>query len=606
MKKSDRNTSSKRVIFIAGFVIVAFIILFLFGTVFSPTGNATKPSDWACSWKLSSKYTCSVTSSGVRVMEGAKICKDYNNLCSSAQEVSTYSCNKNSGNIWDMSLGTLVKVTKASCPYGCANNSCIITPPCIDADHDSYGQNCSPGPDCDDTNPLRNPQAIEVCDNIDNDCDSQVDENVRNACGTCGAVPTEVCADNIDNDCDSQVDEGCVNQDIENQIRAYQLTFDNIWNQNKNSFITQSLSGDSNDVYSLEFLVDGLTSMYEATGNTTYIDNALMIVENEISTARPVGADNRTGWLRPNGQSSFVDESRGAEYFSRLARVIKTNPQLNAVYGTRANNILMFVDQNILDKWLNDRSFGYPTGWEWVSRIHTDPPGTLSGYIQGHQILIALTVRNMDAAGMTGPKHGNQSWADLGNIVMSAYKSRLVVNPNGACTWDDGKFLWTDSKTGIIDTFHANEYPLAAITYYQDGVIMSSSDIQCLSKVFTRNVWNNKSDWSNPTQGPSGSIWFRNYINGADANFADQNYSWVSQTHPLYQTYGGMSGIVYAGWCSLGQYDRESYQACHALYTFVTTYSDTSANPIINRNSAPIGKLALSAHLAKDLRYKTW
>lgn len=47
----------------------------------------------------------------------------------------------------------------------------------------------------------------EVCDLEDNDCDGFVDEDVRNSCGTCGAVPPESC-NNIDDDCDGNVDEG--------------------------------------------------------------------------------------------------------------------------------------------------------------------------------------------------------------------------------------------------------------------------------------------------------------------------------------------------------------------------------------------------------------
>lgn len=46
---------------------------------------------------------------------------------------------------------------------------------CIDADNDTYSENCSPA-DCDGTDPAVNPGAFEYCDDgIDNDCDEQTD-----------------------------------------------------------------------------------------------------------------------------------------------------------------------------------------------------------------------------------------------------------------------------------------------------------------------------------------------------------------------------------------------------------------------------------------------
>ncbi|GAB4291635.1 MAG: hypothetical protein Kow0090_05230 [Myxococcota bacterium] len=47
----------------------------------------------------------------------------------------------------------------------------------------------------------------EVCDGMDNDCNGEIDNGVKNACGGCGEVPAEVC-DGRDNDCDGAVDDG--------------------------------------------------------------------------------------------------------------------------------------------------------------------------------------------------------------------------------------------------------------------------------------------------------------------------------------------------------------------------------------------------------------
>jgi hypothetical protein len=89
--------------------------------------------------------------------------------------------------------------------------------------------------ECDDSNPAVHPNATEVCNGIDDDCDDVIDEgfDVGVACSVgvgacarsgvkvcsglsttvCNAVPgtpvSEICGNGIDDDCDGTIDNGC-------------------------------------------------------------------------------------------------------------------------------------------------------------------------------------------------------------------------------------------------------------------------------------------------------------------------------------------------------------------------------------------------------------
>ena len=106
---------------------------------------------------------------------------------------------------------------------------------CVDADGDGYSPSpivtcLHPDIDCDDTDPTSYPGAAELCDNHDNDCDTQVDEELgwtRCGLGACGqevqncvggvpqtctiGAPTaaETC-NGLDDDCDGRIDEDLV------------------------------------------------------------------------------------------------------------------------------------------------------------------------------------------------------------------------------------------------------------------------------------------------------------------------------------------------------------------------------------------------------------
>ena len=81
---------------------------------------------------------------------------------------------------------------RATCQPACEQQGCPGGSLCDAVTQRCVPEVCAPAP--------------EVCNGVDDDCDSAVDEGALNACGQCGDVPAEAC-NGRDDDCDGAVDD---------------------------------------------------------------------------------------------------------------------------------------------------------------------------------------------------------------------------------------------------------------------------------------------------------------------------------------------------------------------------------------------------------------
>ena len=136
------------------------------------------------------EYACQPTQGGVEVCDGVD--NDCNGVVDDGIDVSgdVLHCGR-CGNVCRGPAGRVVSCEGGECVVGGCEAGVV------DADGDGTCEYACV------------PRGAEVCDGVDDDCDTRVDEGTLNACGQCGAVPVEVC-DGVDNDCDGVVDDGGV------------------------------------------------------------------------------------------------------------------------------------------------------------------------------------------------------------------------------------------------------------------------------------------------------------------------------------------------------------------------------------------------------------
>jgi hypothetical protein len=154
--------------------------------------DSSNESNYNCPQDCPVTYNCSNNSDcGTDGYIGNSFCKNDSNDV--FQKYITYTCNNPGTCHSSCSSSETIKLKEACNCFGkCHEGTCVKK--CVDNDLDSY-DNCNPGEifddgnpiDCDDNNSSIHPDAVELCNGIDDNCNGRVDEG----CG-CDSIPPAV------------------------------------------------------------------------------------------------------------------------------------------------------------------------------------------------------------------------------------------------------------------------------------------------------------------------------------------------------------------------------------------------------------------------------
>lgn len=354
--------------------------------------------------------------------------------------------------------------------------------------------------------------------------------------------------------------------------------------------------------YFSEPYLAGLVSMYEATQETAYLEEALKGVEHLISLLRDVDGDGYLEWVEGVAAGialedhdanpatakrySCLDTERGVRQFARLARIIKNDIWLNAAYGARADAIIRIIEHDVTQHpYCRDRyTVAFTNGDAPVYHIIS----------HGALILNELYLIN-----------GNQTYKDITTAKAQSLKNKFFKQPTDqnalawgttACrelkyTYPDCYYVKTnnpgthppckDSSQGWpycspADTSHAENFVFAAVEFYRSGVVFTREDINALTYTFLAKVWDGNA--TNPR--------YRDFIDGqlepADAVNEGGYGQWK------------MGSNIAPGWIGLGAFNDK--------ISSIQIAGDSSSVTNKANSLAYYGELARNL-VAKDCQY---
>ena len=280
------------------------------------------------------------------------------------------------------------------------------------------------------------------------------------------------------------------------------------------------VTNDAVQMYFVWCVIDGLLSLYEATGNKEYVGYAVDLCKKYKSTGIYYDGDEYLDWYS-SWYVGLVDppyshhhvEWRAGDGVARTVEAILTDPNL-AEYEQDAIELRDFLEKHVWEKWTG----GYSSSASTNSVTH----------FIGRIGIIALSLYKVT---------GDSEYLDYINTKGNELRDALVLGSNGAYTWN----CYTDGGSctggGLIDISHASDTVKFMYEAYEEGLVFDETDMERLRNTIWLNLWNG--DSSNPLfnniidgsggHGLEGKIQAPGWIDlsGGDEELQDLYYTWV-------------------------------------------------------------------------------
>jgi hypothetical protein len=240
-------------------------------------------------------------------------------------------------------------------------------------------------------------------------------------------------------------------------VSHWEQAYLDTWANELKTSLPLSTSGDSWDQYNLSYSVDSNTAMFRATGETRFLDRALLYIDNVAGKAK-VSSTMRTsqyrdkylGWISNSkdvdtpGTEVPLYESYFWRYATTTLRAIHDNQTVygDPKYRAEYDRLLDFAEVNIFEKW-------YKRGTDNLYRSET--------HMASHWALIAVNL----AAITTDDKRRAQYQTVVDNIdlhlpnAQSSLRQQLIRSPvdGAAYFWSDE---WGSFRRPGQDVSHGN------------------------------------------------------------------------------------------------------------------------------------------------------